>query len=174
MNVQTCYGINTQPNERHQPQAPDAEKEGAEAPGVNVDPDRPDGANPCRGRAGRGLETRCHSGASRRHCRGTCCAAPVVQHLLRSTCCEHLLCSTCCRVLTLTGCVVPSQILADTSIVPALWRDHPDPQIRAFLTGSRLNPRSKQYALMERQHAHDGVLLDLNQRRRRVTEVFFF
>jgi hypothetical protein len=38
-------------------------------------------------------------------------------------------------------------ILADTSIIPpALWRDHPDAEVRAFYTGERLNPRSVAYA----------------------------
>ena len=33
-----------------------------------------------------------------------------------------------------------------TSIPPAFWRDHPDPEARAFYLGPGLNLRSKQFA----------------------------
>ena len=37
--------------------------------------------------------------------------------------------------------------MADTSIVPpSLWRDHTDPEVRAFFRGTVLNPRSLAYA----------------------------
>eukprot|EP01048_Picozoa_sp_COSAG05_P001546 COSAG05_NODE_52_length_23775_cov_49.471110_21_plen_403_part_00 len=43
-----------------------------------------------------------------------------------------------------------AQVLADTSIIPpALWRDHTDPEVRAFYTGTKLNSRSIAYAAQE-------------------------
>ena len=54
------------------------------------------------------------------------------------------------------------QILADTSIIPpSFHRDHPDPEVRVFYTGTRLNPRSVDYAaglgrgpVLNRGHEH--------------------
>ena len=56
-------------------------------------------------------------------------------------------------------------ILADTSIVPpSLWRDHHDPEARAFWSGPRVNPRSVAHAAgLERGP-------DLNRGRRRADE----